>query len=199
METEKKTTYEESLNTIHRMITTAKENLEDDSFYFLLWGWLVFAACTIHYILLFFAPQIQGIGWVVLMPLGAVISMFYGYKQDKKQRTQSYIDDVMKYVMISFLVSLCVVLFFQGKLGLATYPMVMLVYGMWLFVSGGALKFRPMIAGGIINWILGIVSFFFPFEQQLMILALAVLLGYIIPGHMLKNKFKKLNSQSIES
>lgn len=199
METEKNMTYEESLNTIQRMITTAKENLEDDSFYFLLWGWLVFAACTVNYILLFFAPHIQGIGWLVLMPLGAVISMLYGYKQDKIQRTQSYIDDVMKYVMISFLVSLCVVLFFQGKLGLATYPMVMLVYGMWLFVSGGALKFRPMIAGGIINWILGIVSFFFPFEQQLMILALAVLLGYIIPGHMLKNKFKKLNSQSIES
>lgn len=199
METEKNMTYEESLNTIQRMITTAKENLEDDSFYFLLWGWLVFAACTVNYILLFFAPHIQGIGWLVLMPLGAVISMLYGYKQDKIQRTQSYIDDVMKYVMISFLVSLCVVLFFQGKLGLATYPMVILVYGMWLFVSGGALKFRPMIAGGIINWILGIVSFFFPFEQQLMILALAVLLGYIIPGHMLKNKFKKLNSQSIES
>ena len=98
METEKNMTYEESLNTIQRMITTAKENLEDDSFYFLLWGWLVFAACTLHYILLFFAPPIQGIGWLVLMPLGAVISMVYGYRQDKKQRTQSYIEDVMKYV-----------------------------------------------------------------------------------------------------
>jgi uncharacterized membrane protein len=196
METEKNMTYEESLSTIQRMITTAKENLEDDSFYFLLWGWLVLTACILHYLLILFAPEIQGIGWVVLMPLGGLITMVYGYKKEKKQRIQSYINDIMKYVLISFLVSLFVVLFFMSKLGPATYPIVMLDYGMLLFVSGGALKFRPMIVGGIVNWVLGIMSFFFPFEQQLLILGLAVLLGYIIPGHMLKNKFRKLQNQS---
>ena len=70
--------------------------------------------------------------------------------------------------------------------------MVMMVYGFWLFISGGALKFKPLIIGGVINWVLAAFSFFIGFEQQLITLALAVLLGYIIPGHMLKNKFSKI-------
>ena len=78
-------------------------------------------------------------------------------------------------------------------LGLSTYPLVMLIYGIWLFISGGALKFRPLIIGGIVNWLLGITAFFFAFEMQLLILALAVLLGYIIPGHLLKRKFEISN------
>jgi hypothetical protein len=181
---------EESLQLIHRMINTAKENIEDDSFYFLLWGWFVFAACILHFVLLKTVPDMQGIGWVILMPLGGIISMVYGIRQEKKQRVKSYIDDLMKYVLISFLVSLFTVLFFMNTLGISTYPLVMLIYGIWLFISGGALKFRPLIIGGIVNWLLGITAFFFAFEIQLLILALAVLLGYIIPGHLLKMKFE---------
>lgn len=181
---------EESLQLIQRMINTAKENIEDDSFYFLLWGWFVFIACILHFVLLKTIPDMQGIGWMILMPLGGIISMVYGIRQEKKQRVKSYIDDLMKYVLISFLVSLFTVLFFMKTLGLSTYPLVMLIYGIWLFISGGALKFRPLIIGGIINWLLGITAFFFAFEMQLLILALAVLLGYIIPGHLLKRKFE---------
>jgi hypothetical protein len=69
----------------------------------------------------------------------------------------------------------------------------MLIYGMWLFVSGSALKFRPIIIGGIINWTLAVISFYYGYEDQLMILGMAVLLGYIIPGHMLKMKFRNKN------
>ena len=100
----------------------------------------------------------------------------------------------MGYVLIAFLVSLFMVLFFQGMLKLNCYPMVMMVYGIWLFISGGAIKFKPLIAGGIVNWILCIVAFFVSFEIQLLLLALAVLLGYIIPGHMLKSRYQKLKT-----
>ena len=54
-------------------------------------------------------------------------------------------NEVMKYVIISFMGSLFVVLFFVGKLGLSTYSLVMLIYGVWLLISGGAIKFRPHI------------------------------------------------------
>ncbi len=181
---------EDNLQLIQRMINTAKENIEDDSFYFLLWGWFVFAACILHFVLLKTVPDMQGIGWVILMPLGGIISMVYGIRQEKKQRIKSYIDDLMKYVLIAFLVSLFTVLFFMNTLGMSTYPLVMLIYGIWLFISGGALKFRPLIFGGIVNWLLGMTAFFFDFEIQLILLAIAVLFGYIIPGHLLKRKFE---------
>lgn len=151
METQKTLNSEESIRIIQRMINTAKEELEDSSFYYLIW-------------------------------------------QGKQQRVQSYINEMMKYVLIAFLVSIFFVLASMSKLGLATYPMVMLIYGMWLFISGGALKFKPLIIGGIINWILAIAALFVMFQTQLIILAAAVLLGYIIPGHMLRQKFKKIKS-----
>jgi hypothetical protein len=186
MEQQRSMNTEESLQLIQRMINTAKEDLNTNSFYYLLWGWLVFIACITHYVLIQAAPQMQGIGWIILMPLGGIVTMVHGFRQDKKQRVKSYINDLFSYVLIAFLISLFFVLGFMSKLGLATYPLVMLIYGIWLFISGGALKFKPLVVGGIINWILAGVSFFMVFENQLIMLAVAVLLGYIIPGHMLK-------------
>ena len=190
MENEKQLTESESLEVIQRMIQTVKNDLEDNSFYFLLWGWLVFVASLGHFFLWKMDYSHPEIVWL-LMPAGAVITFIYGMKQGKKQKVKTYIDDIMKYVLISFLVSLCIVLFFQVSLKLNCYPMVMMIYGMWLFISGGAIKFKPLIIGGIINWILCIAAFFVSFEMQLLLLALAVLLGYIIPGHMLKSKYNK--------
>jgi len=190
MEQEKQLTGQESLDVISRMIRTAQHDIHDSSFYYLVWGWLVFIASTSNFILMKSGFENPFIPWAILMPLGGIVTGIYSYKQKRQQRVKTYIDDVMKYVLIAFLVSLFTVLLFMSKLELATYPMVMMIYGIWLFISGGALRFNPLIYGGIINWALGIASFFVGFEMQLLLLALAVLLGYIIPGHLLKNKFR---------
>lgn len=185
---ENKLTERESLDVILNMIQTAKSELSDDSFYYLLWGWLVFIASLANYILLQLHQESAPLAWM-LMPLGGVLTAVYAYRQGKKENKKTYMDEFMKYVLISFLVSMCLVIVFMSKLGLNTYPMIMMVYGMWLFVSGGAIKFKPIIIGGVINWAMAIVAFFLPFEQQLLCLAAAVLMGYIIPGHLLKAKF----------
>lgn len=188
MENEKELSGKESIDIIMNMINATKTNLQDDSFYFLFWGWLVFAASLGEYFLIKINFEYHFLPWM-LMPLGGIVTALYGRWQNKKVKHKTYVDEFMKYVLISFLISLCMVLFSQGKLGFNTYPMVLMVYGMWLFTSGGVIKFKPLIIGGIINWVLAIVSFFVSFEIQLLILALAVLLGYIIPGYLLKRKY----------
>ena len=112
----------------------------------------------------------------------------------KKEKVKTYVDDFVKYALIAFLVCLTMVLFNMNKLGLNCYPMLMMVYGMWLFISGGSLKFRPLIIGGITNWIIAFAALYVDFNMQLLLLALAVLTGYIIPGHMLSNRYKRNNS-----
>ena len=194
MESNQPLTEAESLALIHKMIHSAKKQFEDNGFFYLLWGWFVFIACISNYILLKINFEYNWIGWIILMPLGGVISFFYGRKESKKQQYKSYLDEVMMYVLGSFLFSLFFVLFFMNKLGLETYPMVMVVYGIWLFISGGAMKFRPLIIGGIINWALACISMFVNFESQLILLSAAVLFGYIVPGYMLRSKFTKENN-----
>lgn len=184
------TSEEKNLSIIMEMVSRAKSNIEDSSFYYLLWGWLVFAASTLHYALLKTEYDKPWMPWL-LMPVGGIITMVYGMKQSKNQKYTSYVDDFMKYVLIAFLISLCTVLFFMSKLHLNTYPVILIIYGNWLFVSGGSIKFIPLVIGGIINWVAGIIAFFVAFDLQLLLLAAAVLLGYILPGYLLKVYFKK--------
>jgi hypothetical protein len=73
----------------------------------------------------------------------------------------------------------------------------MMVYGMWLFISGGALKFKPLVIGGIINFGCAIAGFYIHTYELILLLSFAVLAGYIIPGHLLNAKFKRQNNEVI--
>jgi len=175
----------ESLQIIQEMISAVKKDLSKDSFYFLLWGWLVFVASISHYTLLHMGFEYPFVVWF-LMPIGGIVSGFYGRKESKKIEATTYVNEFMKYIVWSFCISLFIVLIFMSKLGLSTYPMIMILYGILLFVSGGVLRFKPLIIGGCINWASAIASFYVYFDMQLLLLGSAVLLGYIIPGYMLK-------------
>jgi hypothetical protein len=185
---------EDSLRLITEMIQTAKEGLRDNGFFYLFWGWLIFIASMSQYLLLVILKSAyNGIPWLILMPLGCIVSVVYGVRKKRARRVKTYLDQFMGYALISFLVSLFTVLFYMAytENPRMAYPLILMVYGAWLFISGGALKFKPLLLGGVINWILSIVCMFVVFQSQLLLLALAVLLGYIIPGHMLKASYNK--------
>lgn len=186
---------EQSLAIITAMIESTRKDLRDNGSWYLLWGWLVFIASCLHYILLKAGHTAPYIAWF-LMPLGGVISIIKGRKEDKQQKVKTQVDQFMKHVLIAFLVSLFMVLGFMSKLGLSTYPMLMMVYGVWLYISGSMIGFRPLQTGGMINWALAILAFFASFEMQLLILAAAVLLGYIIPGYLLRSRYNKSTQNS---
>ena len=94
----------------------------------------------------------------------------------------------MKYLWMAFLVTLFSVLFGMGKVGLeASYPIIMLLYGLGTFVSGGILKFKPLKVGGIVAWICGTIAFHVDFTDQLLLIMVAIISSYIIPGHLLAN------------
>jgi hypothetical protein len=189
---------EESLQVITSMIEAARKDMRDNGSWFLLWGWLVFIACVAHFTLMMVDYDKPWLAWM-LMIVGGVISAFKGIKEDRHQRVKTYIDSFMNYVLVAFLVSLFLVLLNMQHLGLSTYPMVMMVYGIWLFVSGGVLEFRPLIYGGILNWILAFVAFQFNFDFQIIILAAAVLFGYIIPGYLLRSRYVKAERDSLSA
>ena len=187
---EKTLTERESLLLIGQMIQHTKQTVQENGFIFLLWGWLVFAASISQYLLLYvFKSDYNTLPWPVLMIAGAIISMVYGAKKRKREHVKTYIGNFMKYLWIAFGVSLAFVLVYMGKIGIeAGYPLILVVYGIGTFVSGGALKFKPLIIGGICCWVLAVVSAFVDFQLQLLLLSLAIVVSYIIPGHLLKKR-----------
>jgi hypothetical protein len=53
------------------------------------------------------------------------------------------------------------------------------------------MRFKPLVIGGLINFVLAAISGRFSFDNQLLIAALAILTSYIIPGHLLKMRFQQ--------
>jgi hypothetical protein len=137
--------------------------------------------------------------WAILMPLGGVISAIYGSRQKKKQKVLTYTQELLNKVLIAYLVCLFIILFF-GMYAYGwekCYPFLMVIYGVWLFVSGSAIRFKWLVAGGIFTWCCAAATFFIPSPHQLIMLAIAVLGGYIIPGHLLRNRFSKNAHETI--
>ena len=183
-------TEQEILLVIQQMIQSAKQEFYDKSFYYLLWGWLVFIASIGQFALSSIGIAHSEMVWM-LMPLGGIITAIYSRREKSKEKVKTYFDEFNRHALVAFMVSLFIVLGSGQKLQINCYPMLIMVYGGWLYISGGALRFKPLMIGGVINWALAIAAFFVGFEIQLLLLAAAVLLGYIIPGYLLKARHRK--------
>ena len=98
----------------------------------------------------------------------------------------------MAYVWIAFGVSLFIVLFSGSKVGFEKiYPFIIMIYGIGTFITGGIIKMKLLVFGGIFCWTLSIVAFYVTFDIQLLLLAAAIVVAYIVPGHVLKSNYKK--------
>lgn len=178
---------EKQIKLIEEMIANAKGNVREDSVFYLLWGWLVFVAAAINYVLLNFTDfHSPWIAWMYLMITGGVVSAIIGYKRGKSKKVRTYPERALKYLWLGFVITLCAILWGMGVIGvMATYPILMLMYGFGTFVSGGILKFKFLIFGGIVAWLCGITAFYCSFSDQLLLIMLAIFASYIVPGHLM--------------
>lgn len=183
---EKQFDQKESLQVIESMINASKRKISENGFGFLYWGWLVFILSLAHFILIKINYENAAMIWSV-MSIAWIPYVIYYVRKEKNKKATTYIDSFMGYLWLAFGVSLIIVLIFIGRYNWAiAYPTLIILYGIGTFVSGGILKFNPLIYGGVACWIIAIVATFVTFEYQLLFLALSLLLSYIIPGHLLK-------------
>lgn len=181
----------ESLAIINSMISTAKNRLADNGFYYIFWGWLVFACAAINYASLVIGSAYGYYVWPVLLPLGAIVSIIYGVRQNKKETVKTYIDSYLAYCWWAFGIALFITLVFMSVHSIkTTYFFLMLLYGMATFISGGIINFRPLVIGGIFSFICAVLSVFVSEREQYLCIALSLLGSYIIPGHLLHSKYK---------
>lgn len=179
--------YENQLQLIEEMISNTKVSIKKGSVYYLLWGWLVIAAAALnYYLLVYVAYEHHYIAWAILMPLGGIASSIIKRRQNQAEKVKTYVDRALNYLWTGFLITLFFALFGMVSLGVeGVYPMVMFLYGLGTFVSGGILKFKPLMIGAFGAWLAGLIAYFVPFQEQLILLALSILLSYIIPGYLL--------------
>lgn len=180
----------QSIELIQNMIARTRSNLGENRFYFLLWGWVVFSALLVQFVLkaLIHYPY-HYLVWLLTIPT-AVITVWHARKKHFSG-SRTYAGDSMNSLWTGVGISiflLCVIIA-AGPVGWRyAYPYFILLYGLGTFVSGKVLQFRPLIVGGIVNWVLAVVCPFLPYDYQILLAALALLSSYIILGYLLKNE-----------
>lgn len=190
---------EESLLVIQSMIDNARERFQTDGHLYLVWGWTILFCSIGQYVLavLFQYPQhylVWEITWLVL-----IYQVFYVRRKKKKSRVKTYTAHILAFVWITFVVLMFLIGFLFGRIVGPEYyrnisPVLLALYGMPTFLSGIIIRFRPLRIGGILCWILCIVSAFFQGYGQLLFLATGVLGAWIIPGYLLRSRYRKQNS-----
>jgi hypothetical protein len=185
---------EESLRVIQSMIDKAKNSVADKSFYFLLWGWLIFIGALLQYTLkVIVRTDLHPAAWNI-MYIGVLVSFWHGRKERKfESKVKTYIDDTLRNIWV--VLGVCqtlVVLIFLRRGGWETcYSIFILLYSIGCFLTGRTLKFQPLVWGAVICWVLAILSAFTSYNTSILISALAILVGYIIPGYLLRSQHRK--------
>ncbi|TAE47413.1 MAG: hypothetical protein EAZ89_17975 [Bacteroidetes bacterium] len=178
----------ESLRLITEMIDAARNRVrKGEGNISMAWGYVVMLASLGH----FFAdragyPAEAPYAWLLIF--GAILyTLVFSIRQQKKDRTSTHIDRILDHLWLGFSICMMTIGFMGAQMGNASFSVIELFYGLALFVSGAAFRFKPLIYGGIWCWIAAWVSLFVEFPYHLLILAASVL-GYILPGWLLNRK-----------
>lgn len=177
---------EDSLRVIAQMIEQVKQKPRAiDAFNTLLWGYLVLSCALLHWFILHTRYAPQG-SWVWLLILvGWVVAIVVNRRFSQQQRATTYVDQLIRYLWQGFGISMGLVLLGLKPDGVHFLPTVMVFYGLAMYVQGGLLRFPPYRWGAFAGWACGGIAYFLNPTDQLLLLALAVLGSYLVPGHVL--------------
>ncbi|MEM9327373.1 MAG: hypothetical protein AAGA85_17025 [Bacteroidota bacterium] len=180
---------DESLELITTMINKAKANFaQRGSFYFLLWGVVIALSNLGHYVLMAFTSYPHPyIVWLSIIP-ATIVTTWYSRKKQHNSLKAHGIDRIYGQLWWAIFVSIICVLIFMDKIGYQSTPIILLLASIGTYVSGQTLRFRPLVWGGLLIFICAIVCFLIPQTEQFLVASVAMVLGYLVPGFMLKKQ-----------
>jgi hypothetical protein len=196
METnEKMMTPEESIQFIRKSIINSRKNLKENGFYYLFWGWfLTFASVTNYFLIRYLHSRemydqifiTSTIVWAVFVAVGFMIMFIYRRKTGRRNLIVTHLDRIITTIWLSAGVIFALIILFCYYYQSYPTPYILAITGMATFISGMVIRFTPLIAGGVLFATISIASIFVPGMSQLLLVAIALVLGFLIPGYLLK-------------
>ena len=188
---------QQSLALIESMILKAKNQFSENGHLYLVWGWVVFFCSLVHYIVGFrYGYEKSSIVWMLTW-VALAYQMVYIYRRKKTERVKTYTSEILGAIWIVFAICMVVLILVMNRLlPVSQYftvlnPMILSVYGVPTFLSGVIIRFTPLKIGGITCWILAIAAIFIDPYQHLLLISLAMVIAWIIPGYLLRSRYKK--------
>lgn len=183
----------ESLALIASMINKAKSQVSEDGFLYIIWGWVILICCAVQFLSdhFFHFPKVYYIWFSTYAVI--IFQIIYLIRKKKSGIAKTYTEEINGFVWIAFAIGAILMVFIciRFEATQLVLPLLLVFYGLPTFLSGAILKFTPLMIGGICCWILAFVSSFIAFEYSLILIAVAVIAAWLIPGYLLQIKYKK--------
>jgi hypothetical protein len=105
-------------------------------------------------------------------------------------KVQTYIGISLRWIWFSLIISLVLINLIQfnvlHKINFELqHPLFMVVIAFAIVATGGILRYRLIIAGGIVFGLLAYLCSYLTLPQQMLIEAIAWAIAFVIPGHIL--------------
>lgn len=181
----------QSLELIAGMINKAKNKFSESGTLYLVWG-IAVLICSLSQFVLGNILGYKNAHYVWFFTWAVYIyQAIFLFRKKKNLKVKTYTDEIIGYVWICFIICFFIMLFIllYSKSFNLIYSSILVLYAIPTFLSGTILKVKPLITGGICCWALAFSSLFIPLNYHLLLISIAVLVAWIIPGLYLRNKF----------
>jgi hypothetical protein len=184
MEQENRLTPQQSLALISEVIIQTKENIKTHSFIFLLWGWALAIASLLRFVL---QTQTNFEYYFIPFPIIVTIALAISISKNRRKTSETYLNFFLKKLWIGLIFGFIAIVFVSLYQKIEPFTFTLVLASVGTLVSGMVMKFKPLQWGGICFLISAVCCVFISDEYKVLFHGLAIILGYLIPGYILKN------------
>ncbi len=181
---------EKSFELITQVINEARNKFEENGFIYTFWGALIAIATLSQFVLL--KNEYYSISYYpyFLMPLGGIFTGYYFSK--KKTNKGNLISKIVSIAWIVLSLNMMILGFvFATVLKESLIPVILILQGVGMVISGGAVKSKLLMYAGIVVNISGMICFNLDWSYQPLLAGIISIIAILIPGIILMNKHKK--------
>jgi hypothetical protein len=195
---ENKMTEQESFRLINEMIGKAKKSYVTKGAASMVWGVLIIFCSLVSWSQAHFKYDLNFDIWLLAL-LALIPQLYFSIKERRSKKFTAYDEVTAGYIWMAFGVSIFILsLYFSHQpQGGQSSSLVMMLYAIPTFITGGLCKFKPMIIGGIICWAASVISIFTSTEIDLLLMAACGLFAWLVPGIILWNRYKKQQAADV--
>lgn len=181
---------QEGLQLISDAIAMTKENIRENSFPFLLWGWIVAMASFSFFLLQHYTGfEFYFLPFPVFGVVGIVATFIY-HRRRIATSTISYFTDFFYKMWLVLGISFFAVVVINVSQNNVPFTYTLLIAAIGTTTSGLVMKFTPLVIGGILFFTAAITTVYIADEYKVLIHGVAFILGYLVPGYLLKYAVK---------
>lgn len=182
---------EKSLELITEVIAQARKKFEENGFIFMFWGALIAIAAIGQFVLL--KNEYYTVNWYpyFLMPLGAIYSMYYFSKKERKSR-YNQISRIVSYGWGFLSINMLVLGFLFGRILTENLiPVLLILLAVGTIISGVSVRSRLLLFSGILINLSAFAGFYIPILYQPLLMGIVAIAAVFIPGIILMAQYKK--------